>query len=413
MKRLMGLCAGLVVMLSVAPSSAPASFGGNEVFAGYGWSETNPDTEWTERAGLQAVELRNRLYVMGGRTPLDPQVVPVPGASTIWSDVWCSDNNGVSWKKTAEGQWPARAYFQAVTLRDRMFVIGGQDFNVIPNPGCAAPPGCPPQPAQIPVSQFFNDVWSSRDGASWKRETPAGPGPGRWDGRAGLSAVAFKGRLYVFGGSRNDDSAIVGPGGPARIYYNDVWSSPDGRSWTRETEHAPWAPRAGAAAVVKDGYIYLLGGEDGFICTPQTPRCPPYYNDVWRTRNGRDWEQVTAAAAWSPRPGHQCVVVMNRIVCFGGFGLPEDPFGPSANPIDMWSSRDGERWTQLPDAPWGATSPDEVKYDFDALAVRAGGLRPSILTLGGDRETFNFADQTNWLRVDGDVWRYGPRWPWK
>ena len=52
-------------------------------------------------------------------------------------------------------------------------------------------------------------------------------------------------------------------------------------------------------------------------------------------------------------------------------------------------------------------------HDFDALAVRAGGLRPSLLTFGGDRETFDFNDPTNWLRVDGDVWRYGPQWRWK
>ena len=36
--------------------------------------------------------------------------------------------------------------------------------------------------------------------------------------------------------------------------------------WQRVTEAAPWAARAGAAVVVKDAYIYLLGGEDGFTC---------------------------------------------------------------------------------------------------------------------------------------------------
>ena len=292
-----------------------------------------------------------------------------------------------------------------------MYVIGGQDFTVIPNPGCQLPGGaCPPGvPAQIPVSQFFNDVWSSRDGASWTREGRAsGPGADRWEGRAGLSAVSFKGRLYVFGGSRNDDSAIVGPGGPARLYYNDVWSSPDGRSWTRETEHAPWAPRAGAAAVVKDGYIYLLGGEDGFICTPQTQRCPPYYNDVWRTRNGRDWEQVTAAAAWSPRPGHQCVVVMDRIVCFGGFGVAGQPGGHVGQP------RRGARGRGCPTRRGTRPSPDQVKYDFDALAVRAGGrapVDPDVRRRPGDVR-LRRPGRTG-CGVDGDVWRYGPRWRWK
>ncbi len=144
MKALVVLGAVSALMLGVVSSSAPAFSGGKGLSRVLAGRRRTPDTAWTERAGLQAVELRNRLYVMGGRTPLNPQVVPVPGASTIWSDVWRSGDKGVSWEKTAEGQWPARAYFQAVTLRDRMYVIGGQDFNVIPNPGCAAPRGCPP-----------------------------------------------------------------------------------------------------------------------------------------------------------------------------------------------------------------------------------------------------------------------------
>jgi hypothetical protein len=62
------------------------------------------------------------------------------------------------------------------------------------------------------------------------------------------------------------------------------------------------------------------------------------------------------------------------------------------------------------DSPWNASSPDDIKYDFDVLVVQggAGGSRPSIYTFGGDRETFNFADPTNYLRVDNDVWRFAP-----
>ena len=31
-----------------------------------------------------------------------------------------------------------------------------------------------------------------------------------------------------------------------------------------------------------------------------------------------------------------------------------------------------------------------------------------MLTLGGDRETFDFADPENYLRVDRDVWSFAP-----
>ena len=61
------------------------------------WDVQNPAAQWAPRAGLQAVQLGKRLYVMGGRTPLDPAEVPVPGASIIWGDVWASDDLGESW----------------------------------------------------------------------------------------------------------------------------------------------------------------------------------------------------------------------------------------------------------------------------------------------------------------------------
>ena len=121
---------------------------------------------------------------------------------------------------------------------------------------------------------------------------------------------------------------------------------------------------------------------------------------------------MTEHAGWSPRPGHQCAVLLNRFVCFGGFGLPPggNPLGPPSNPMDIWESKDGATWTLVPGSPWNANGPVEVKYDFDVLVLEGGkgGERPSIYTFGGDRETFNFLDPVNYLNVDNDVWRFGP-----
>jgi len=130
--------------------------------------------------------------------------------------------------------------------------------------------------------------------------------------------------------------------------------------------------------VTKGGYIYLLGGENGFVCEPLPFCTPPYFNDVWRTRDGVTWELVTPAAGWSPRPGHACVVAAFHIVCFGGFGLLQ-------NPVDMWASFDGARWVRLPTPPWNATSPDQIKYDFAALSAAEGipGVPTAIYTFGG------------------------------
>ena len=372
------------------------------------WTEVNADAPWAARAGLQIAEIAGDLYLMGGRTPNAPSDPPLPGDSIVWSDVWKSTDLGVTWEEIlphdTPGHWPSRAYFQALTLGDKLIVLGGQDFTVIENPDCPPfPSECPPF---ISLSNFFNDVWSSANGVDWTQLT-ADAG---WMGRAGLSAVVYNDELYVMGGSFNDDPGVIG-GPPVRVFFNDVWKSSDGVTWEEVTKSAPWAPRAGGEAVVFDDYIYLLGGEDGFICLPGG-RCPPYYNDVWRTQDGANWELVVEEADWPPRPGHRVVTLLGNMVLFGGFGLspdPQDPFA-FANPMDIWVSKDGAAWTQVSDSPWNAKSPEEIKYDFDALGLEnvPDGQPPTIITAGGDRETFDFADPENYLRVDNDVWHYKP-----
>lgn len=100
------------------------------------------------------------------------------------------------------------------------------------------------------------------------------------------------------------------------------------------------------------------------------------------------------------------------MVLFGGFNLdPGFPFSFEAfNPMDIWISKDGIDWVQTPGTPWNATNMGDIKYDFDAIVVpgtKKNSL-PAIITVGGDRETFNFFDPFNYLRVDNDVWRFYP-----
>ncbi len=375
--------------------------------ASFGWEQVSDDAPWGGRAGLRVVELDDSLYLLGGRTPRQSTI---PGDSHIWADVWRSDDLGASWDPVLTGTdtapWPARAYFQAVVKGDAIIVLGGQDYGLEPNRFCELleqglkpPPGLgidpdAPCPEFLPTSQFFNDVWSSTDGENWEQLTGDAP----WTGRAGLSAVVLGSHLYVLGGSRNDDASIIGANGPQREYFNDVWRSEDGVDWELMTDAAPWERRAGASVVAHRGAVWLFGGEAGFICEP-TPDCrPPYFNDVWRSTDGATWEQVSPAADWSPRPGHQCEVLGDDFVCFGGFGL-------QANPDDLWFSPDGLEWTEAPGSPWNASASEQVRYDFDSLTVdtEAG---PVILTFGGDRETFDFDDEENYLRIDDDVWRF-------
>ena len=411
--RRKSLLIGLVVMALLA-AAAPALAGGSrsekaskklERLDSYEWTEVADNAPWAGRAGLEAAKLGRDFYILGGRTPnpwVAPPAGPIPGDSTIHGDVWKSRDGGQTWQQVLEtddeNHWPARAYHEVVTKGRYMYVLGGQNFPLIDNPACRFDPNC--FPTRVPDSEFFSDVWRSPDGVNWTQMTDQAP----WAGRAGLSAITFRGEIYVMGGSFNDDTSIVN-GQPERVLFNDVWKSPNGRDWVELTGEAPWAPRAGADLIVKNGYLYLLGGEFGFFGFP-----PPYFNDVWRTRDGIEWELVTDSAGWSARPGHTCDVLRNTMVCFGGFGQsgnPLDPFAPS-NPADVWVSRNGADWTQLVGEPWNAASPADVKYDYDTIVAPAGrdGRGLAIYTFGGDRETFDFFDPTQWLNVDNDVWRF-------
>ncbi len=416
-----------VVLSMCAVSVASADF-----FEKFSWEEINDGSgiTWDPRAGLQAAKLKGDFYVMGGRAPV--RFPTTFGESIFYNDVWRSSDQGETWDILTDSfgaPWDARAYFQTVTRGKYMYVIGGQDSKVIPNfldPECddilaGLPPITGSCPASLLDSTFFSDVWRSKNGSDWQRMTDdAGwqPGLNGEKGRAGLMAVTHRGWIYVMGGSVNDDFAIIGPSGPPRQYFNDVYKSRNGRDWIQVTDAAEWPARAGGVLVSRGRNMYLLGGEDGFICEPGRPdRCPPYYNDVWKSTNGKNWKRVTDNAGWSPRPGHQCEVLLGRIICFGGFGLPQQDPPPAppnydaANPMDIWASYNGKNWKELKgkaSPPWNAAEPGDIKYDFAAFPVyfRNGKFRPSIYTFGGDRETFNPFDPEAIDKVDSDVWRF-------
>lgn len=118
--------------------------------------------------------------------------------------------------------------------------------------------------------------------------------------------------------------------------------------------------------------MYLLGGEAGFLCDPE-PCELPYFNDVWCSSDGAEWELVTESAGWSPRLGHQCAVSFEHIVCWGGFGLPK-------NPMDVWVSPNGADWEQVSDSPWNAERSDDVtekllrrRDESDAILTPSSG----------------------------------------
>ncbi len=342
---------------------------------------------------------------MGGRTPLDPAVVPVPGASVSGATFGpamilvrpgtrsCSPTMTATGPPVRlSGRDEGRRTFSAARISPSS-ITNARRLSQI----------APPRSHNRSFSTTFGGAATGSTGGRWARAP--------WAGRAGLSAVVHRGAIYVMGGSYNDDSSIVG-GQPERVFFNDVWKSYDGAHWVRLTEAAPWAPHAGAIVVSKNGNLYLIGGEDGFTCE-SGDHCPPYYNDVWRSRDGRNWQLVTDAAPWPARPGHQAVVVQNRIVLFRWIRPAAPTPATHLNLPIRWtcgSARTAGTGCRSATRRGTLAVRKTSDADFDALVVNGSGrgwqLVPTILTFGGDHETFNFFDPFNYLNVDNDVWKF-------
>jgi hypothetical protein len=219
----------------------------------------------------------------------------------------------------------------------RMWLMGGWFNGRLPGHGASA------------------EVWSSTDGVAWECATKnAG-----WSPRLAAGALAFKGRMWILGGTKDyyfgDDKSLK----------NDVWSSADGKEWKQETASAPWSPRAYHAAIVHDGKLWVIGGGN---------YVPKYHalNDVWSSPDGVHWEQVTESAPWHPRLWFSAVVHRDRIWVLGGWSN-----NPSKNWGDVWYSRDGRQWTQLKSNVVWKERHEHSAYVFqDKIWVAGGHAQP-------------------------------------
>src|SRR3989344_4380076 len=224
-----------------------------------------------------------------------------------------------------------------------------------------------------------NDIYASVDGASWRQI------PRRrvmWGERYGHATEVFGNSIFVMGGSSLNQSVVT------QTYLNDVWSSPDGATWT-QLPNAPWTPRQGHASLVFNNKIWVLGGEIGNSWPLRM-----YMNDVW-AYDGTSWTTATASQRWIRRTQHSAVVHNGKMYVMGGLSNIGRTFIWFH---DVWSSPDGINWTQeTASAPWAGRE-GHVSLVFDG----------KIWVIGGT----SYDRQTNQTRVYNDAWSSGDGRTW-
>lgn len=216
----------------------------NEVWSsrdGLDWSLVKPNTfkdnsfdattDWEGRHTAGYAVYRDRMWIIGGDV----------NQGHYQNDVW-SSRDGRSWNLVNKHvPWAARALHYTVVHDDRIWVIGGQTM-----PGFA-------KGEEGTKERFYRDVWTTRDGIEWVEITPKDP---CWSprGMIGASAV-MNGRIWILGGGTYDT-----PTTPSRNFYNDVWSSADGITWKQHSDAAPWKPRQYHDVAVWDGRLWVMEG---------------------------------------------------------------------------------------------------------------------------------------------------------
>ena len=274
---------------------------------GGSWRENTSNAGWTAREFHQVVAYRGRMYLLGG-------VVATGEKSTEnRNDVWSSlDGKNWSLVKGSAG-WTARGHHQALVHKGRMYVLGGGGKNDVwssaDGENWEEETGSADWTLGLYRAVAHNgrmyvtggygrsDVWSSADGSSWRFE-----GDAAWGPRHLHQAVSHAGRLYVLGGIQGTNS---------NKRRNDVWSSLDGRSWVEEqaNDNAFWVNRDRHQALSRDGLLYVLGGNGGTNAGLR--------KDVWSSPDGKSWTQVTMAAGWEAREYHQALAFPPNLALSG------------------------------------------------------------------------------------------------
>jgi len=255
---------------------------------GIRWNLQTTTAPWPARYLHQTQVFDNKIWLFGGMHHYRPR------PKIDLNDVWQS-YDGLHWTQlTPAAPWPARHVFASAVHRDRLWIAGGAT-----------------------TGKQFSDVWSTADGVGWINATADAP----WNMRKDLTLISFQGKLWVLGG-------VVSGRSKNRGAINDIWSSPNGRRWTRYPD-PPWSARDLHAAVVWKDEIWLIGGSDG----PQRSRL---VHDVWRSADGVNWNKHDEDAPWTPRNSTVPVIFKEQLVILGGAGAPSAPRAAARKFNDVW-----------------------------------------------------------------------------
>lgn len=183
----------------------------------------------TARSGLVAVPFRDRIYVMGGGFKKSDGTFEFLTVVEIYDPAKDSWSKGPSLLRRHDA--PA-----ATVMGGRIYLMGGH----LPDT-----PGGPLTDPAFNVVELFDGIHGS-----WLELSPM-PTP-----RFSLAAVPWEGNVLAMGGGAFRDGAF------RNFDVIEAYDPTHGRWEVSDVGPLPW-PAAGVSAALRDGAMYVFGGNDG------------------------------------------------------------------------------------------------------------------------------------------------------
>jgi hypothetical protein len=194
---------------------------------------------WSERVLQASGTYDGDLWMVGGQDAEGD-----PAEYTYHNDVWRS-SDGVTWTEVVPDAPASDTRWAGCGVVDGLVEFRGELWLV----------GCARERSDAVGHSMSNEVWSTTDGAVWRRhaEPP-------WVGKIWHNVVVWDDRLWAMFGFTYGDPANGWPIGNA----NEVWYSDDGETWTSLPPDAPVPGSHAQGVAVTDDFLLLAGGNYTF-----------------------------------------------------------------------------------------------------------------------------------------------------
>lgn len=209
-------------------------------------------------------------------------------------------------------------------------------------------------------------VYSSSNGENWTDVAADTPAENKFSARTEPMVANLNGDLYLVGGS---GLAYGSPSGP----INDVWKSTNGgTTWSKlETNLGDeFTPRFRGQLVVYNNELYLMGGETKYPTN--------YFNEIYKSADGSTWTKLEIATPFTARSQFVAFEYSNRLFIIGGKVATGELDGNAQIAVasnDTWVSEDGGlNWTLMTEGviDFEARSAHSLIKDGNTLMIIGG-----------------------------------------